>query len=85
LTATSPAWAQIHVAIVLAVIDVDFRLAKVTSLTGARMDVHDSTDSEPWHSPERAWVPMMWLIRVVAIGLALVLFSPLWRLVVPST
>jgi hypothetical protein len=30
-------------------------------------------------------VPMMWLIRVVAIGLALVLFSPLWRLVVPST
>jgi hypothetical protein len=39
--------------------------------------------TEPWHSPVRAWVPMMWLIRAVAIGLALVLFAPLLRLVVP--
>jgi hypothetical protein len=39
--------------------------------------------TEPWHSPARAWVPMMWLIRAVAIGLSMVLFEPLLRLLMP--
>ena len=48
------------------------------------MNVHDTDlTAEPWHSPERAWVPMMWLIRAVAIGLAMVLFAPLLRLILP--
>jgi len=41
------------------------------------MNTHDPNLIEPWHSPDRAWVPMMWLIRAVVIGLALVLFAPL--------
>jgi hypothetical protein len=43
------------------------------------MDIHDTP--EPWHSPERGWVPMMWLIRAVAISLAMVLFAPLLQLI----
>jgi len=47
------------------------------------MNVQDPADSEPWHSPARAWVPLMWLIRAVAISLAMVLFIPLLQLVIP--
>jgi hypothetical protein len=47
------------------------------------MNVHDTDLTEPWHSPERAWVPLMWLIRAVAISLAMVLFIPLLQLVIP--
>ena len=39
--------------------------------------------TEPWHSPARAWAPMMWLIRAVAICLAMVLFAPLLQLILP--
>jgi len=46
------------------------------------MDMQDPTYTEPWHSPERAWVPLMWLIRAVAISLAMVLFIPLLQLVI---
>jgi hypothetical protein len=46
------------------------------------MDARDPTDSEPWHSPERAWVPLMWLIRLMTISLSMILFEPLLRLVV---
>jgi len=49
------------------------------------MEVHAPTDSEPWHSPDRAWVPMMWVIRAVALSLALVLFAPLLRALVPAS
>ena len=35
-----------------------------------------------WHSPERAWAPLMWLIRAVAIALATALLVPLLQLVV---
>jgi len=47
------------------------------------MYIHDPAHTEPWHSPERAWVPLMWLIRAVAISLAMVLFIPLLQLVIP--
>jgi hypothetical protein len=55
-------------------------------LLGARskdVDVRDPDLTEPWHSPERAWIPLMWLIRAVAISLALVLFIPLLQLAIP--
>jgi hypothetical protein len=45
------------------------------------MDLRDPTGLEPWHSPERAWAPLMWLIRVIAICLGMVLFAPLLQLV----
>jgi hypothetical protein len=46
------------------------------------MDIHETpAPTEPWHSPERAWVPMMWLIRAVAISLAMALFAPLLQLI----
>lgn len=48
------------------------------------MNVHDPDLTEPWHSPDRAWVPLMWLIRAVAISLALVLFAPLLQLIISS-
>lgn len=41
------------------------------------MSTHDPDPALPWHAPERAWVPMIWLIRLVAVSLALVLFAPL--------
>jgi hypothetical protein len=47
------------------------------------VDVRDPDLTEPWHSPARAWVPLMWLIRAVAISLTLVLFIPLLQLVIP--
>jgi len=47
------------------------------------MNVHDPDLAEPWHSPERAWVPLMWLIRAIAIGLTVVLFAPLLPLIGP--
>lgn len=45
------------------------------------MDMQDTDPTEPWHSPARAWVPMMWLIRAVAISLAMALFAPLLQLI----
>jgi len=46
------------------------------------MDIHETpAPTEPWHSPERAWVPLMWLIRAVAISLAMALFAPLLQLI----
>jgi hypothetical protein len=47
------------------------------------MHLHPPTPTEPWHSPERAWAPVMWLIRVIAICLSMVLFAPLLHLVIP--
>jgi hypothetical protein len=41
---------------------------------------HDPRLPEPWHSPERAWIPLMWLIRAIAVGLSMVLFTPLMQL-----
>ena len=44
------------------------------------MNTHDTDSIEPWHSPERAWAPLMWLIRAIAVGLSMVLFTPLMQL-----
>jgi hypothetical protein len=46
------------------------------------MNTHDPDSIEPWHSPQRAWAPLMWLIRAVAIALATALLVPLLQLVV---
>ncbi len=35
-----------------------------------------------WHSPARAWTPLMWIIGVVALALAAMLLAPLAPLVV---
>lgn len=45
------------------------------------MDMQDTDSTEPWHSPAHAWVPLMWLIRAVAISLAMALFAPLLQLI----
>ena len=45
------------------------------------MDMQNPDLNEPWHSPARAWVPLMWLIRAVAVSLAMVLFAPLLQLI----
>ena len=45
------------------------------------MHIRHPEPTEPWHSPERAWVPLMWLIRAVAISLAMALFAPLLQLI----
>lgn len=47
------------------------------------MNLVDRHQTEPWHSPERAWVPIIWLIRAITASLALVLFAPLIQLAVP--
>jgi len=44
------------------------------------MHIQHPETTEPWHSPERAWAPLMWLIRAIAIGLSMVLFTPLMQL-----
>jgi len=47
------------------------------------MPTRDADRTEPWHAPARAWVPLMWLIRAVAISLAMALFIPLLQLIIP--
>ena len=35
-------------------------------------------ESNPvWHSPERAWAPLMWIIGAVVLVLAAMLIAPL--------
>ena len=48
------------------------------------MDIPDADSATPWHAPERAWIPMIWLIRFVAVSLAVVLFAPLLQLAIPG-
>ena len=33
--------------------------------------------SAPWHSPERAWAPLMWIIGGVVLALSAMLIAPL--------
>jgi hypothetical protein len=37
-----------------------------------------------WHSPARAWTPLMWIIGVVALALVTMLLAPLAPLVVSA-
>ena len=45
-------------------------------------------DADPqtyWHSPERAWTPLMWIIGGVALAVATLVLVPLlpWLVAVP--
>ena len=33
--------------------------------------------STAWHSPERAWAPLMWIIGGVVLALSVILVAPL--------
>ena len=37
-----------------------------------------------WHSPERAWTPVMWVIGVVALALSTLLLAPLLPMVIAA-
>ena len=37
----------------------------------------DFDPGAPWHSPERAWAPLMWIIGGVAFALSVMLVAPL--------
>lgn len=42
--------------------------------------MNDTPDFDPgaaWHSPERAWAPLMWIIGGVAFALTAMLVAPL--------
>ena len=41
------------------------------------MHERDPELSAAWHSPERAWAPLMWIIGGVALALSAMLFAPL--------
>jgi hypothetical protein len=41
------------------------------------MNEQDFDPSAPWHSPERAWAPLMWIIGGVAFALSAMLVAPL--------
>ena len=40
-------------------------------------DPEDFDPSASWHSPERAWEPLMWIIGGVVMALSALLFAPL--------
>jgi hypothetical protein len=41
------------------------------------MHERDPESRGAWHSPERAWTPLMWIIGGVTLALAAMLFAPL--------
>jgi hypothetical protein len=41
------------------------------------MNEYDFDPGSPWHSPDRAWAPLMWIIGGVALALCAMLFAPL--------
>lgn len=45
------------------------------------MNAQDFDPGAPWHSPERAWQPLMWIIGAVVLALSAMLFAPLVPLV----
>lgn len=45
----------------------------------------ETQDLDPgarWHSPERAWAPLMWIIGAVVLALSAMLVAPLVPLAV---
>ena len=38
---------------------------------------HGSNSTHHWHSPERAWTPLMWIIAAVAFALSAMVLAPL--------
>lgn len=41
------------------------------------MNDQDFDSNAPWHSPERAWAPLMWIIGGVGLALTAMLIAPL--------
>jgi hypothetical protein len=41
------------------------------------MNEQDFDPSAPWHSPDRAWAPLMWIIGGVVLALMAMLVAPL--------
>jgi hypothetical protein len=37
----------------------------------------DFDPNAPWHSPDRAWAPLMWIIGGVVLALTAMLVAPL--------
>jgi hypothetical protein len=35
-----------------------------------------SDSAAPWHSPQRAWTPLMWIIGAVTVALAAMVLAP---------
>ena len=46
------------------------------------MDIYEPEAHPPWYAPERAWAPVIWLIRAVAATLTVLLLEPLWELII---
>ena len=42
---------------------------------------HEADPAAPWHSPQRAWKPLMWIIGAVACALSVMVLAPLAPLV----
>ena len=40
-------------------------------------ETQDVYPGAAWHSPERAWAPLMWIIGVVVLALSAMLVAPL--------
>ena len=40
-------------------------------------ETQDVDPSAPWHSPDRAWAPLMWIIGGVVFALSVMLVAPL--------
>jgi hypothetical protein len=41
------------------------------------MTQQDLDPATPWHAPDRAWTPLMWLIGAVAFALSAMVLAPL--------
>jgi hypothetical protein len=39
----------------------------------------------PWHSPQRAWTPLMWIIGAVTVALAAMVLAPLATVISAAT
>lgn len=45
-------------------------------------ETRDFDPGAAWHSPERAWAPLMWIIGGVVLALSVMLVAPLVPLAV---
>ncbi len=48
------------------------------------MTDQDFPPRAPWHSPERAWAPLMWIIGGVTLALSAMLIAPLLPLAIAA-
>ena len=60
-----------------------FAAALERVMRSTAMHTQDIDTTGPWHAPERAWVPVIWLVRAVTLGLSLMILAPLLQLALP--